>query len=109
MGKAIFKRRRENKGTSWTGTLTKAALVLASSVFSVLPSTADEGMWTLYNLPQAVYEQMQAEGFTLPYADLYESQNAIKNNVVNFSGYCSRWWCRPTDLSSQTTTVASRP
>ena len=89
MGKAIFNGRRENKGTSWTGKLTKAALVVASSVFSALPSTADEGMWTLYNLPQAVYEQMQAEGFTLPYADLYESQNAIKNNVVNFSGYCS--------------------
>ncbi len=50
---------------------------------------ADEGMWTLYNLPQAVYEQMKAEGFEMPYADLYESQNAIKNCVVNFSGYCS--------------------
>lgn len=24
---------------------------------------ADEGMWTLYNLPDAVYEQMVAEGF----------------------------------------------
>ena len=35
--------------------------------------SADEGMWTLYNLPQAVYEQMMAEGFTMPYADLYES------------------------------------
>ena len=51
--------------------------------------SADEGMWTLYNLPQAVYEQMKAEGFTMPYADLYESPNAIKNCVVNFSGYCS--------------------
>ena len=50
---------------------------------------ADEGMWTLYNLPPAVYEQMKAEGFQMPYADLYESQNAIKNCVVNFSGYCS--------------------
>ncbi len=50
---------------------------------------ADEGMWTLYNLPQQVYDQMTAEGFTLPYANLYESPNAIKNCVVNFSGYCS--------------------
>ena len=27
---------------------------------------ADEGMWTLFNLPDAVYEQMVAEGFQLP-------------------------------------------
>ena len=54
-----------------------------------MTASADEGMWTLYNLPQAVYEQMMAEGFTMPYADLYESPNAIKNCVVNFSGYCS--------------------
>lgn len=53
------------------------------------PMHADEGMWTLYNLPEAVYNQMKEEGFTLPYADLYESPNAIKNCVVNFSGYCS--------------------
>ena len=46
-------------------------------------------MWTLYDLPQAAFEQMQAEGFVLPYADLYQSDNAIKNCVVNFSGYCS--------------------
>ena len=46
-------------------------------------------MWTLYNLPPAVYEQMKAEGFMLPYSDLYDSQQAIKNCVVNFSGYCT--------------------
>lgn len=50
---------------------------------------ADEGMWSLFNLPKAVYEQMQAEGFARPYADLYSSNSAIKNNVINFSGYCS--------------------
>ena len=50
---------------------------------------ADEGMWTLYNLPQAVYEQMRAEGFALPYEALYEGDDAIMNTVVNFSGYCS--------------------
>ena len=50
---------------------------------------ADEGMWMLYNLPQAVYQQMQAEGFELPYEGLYSDKNAIKNAVVNFSGYCS--------------------
>ena len=50
---------------------------------------ADEGMWTLYNLPQAVYEQMRTEGFALPYEALYEGDDAIMNTVVNFSGYCS--------------------
>lgn len=50
---------------------------------------ADEGMWTLYNLPQAAYEQMKAEGFTLPYENLYQGEDALKNCVVNFSGYCS--------------------
>ena len=31
-----------------------------------LPVKADEGMWTLYNLPTAVYEQMRQYGFQLP-------------------------------------------
>ena len=31
---------------------------------------ADEGMWTLYNLPQAVYEQMKNYGYELPYDKL---------------------------------------
>ena len=50
---------------------------------------ADEGMWTLYNLPNAVYEQMVAEGFQLPENMLYGTPNAISNSVINFSGYCS--------------------
>ena len=50
---------------------------------------ADEGMWTLYNLPNAVYEQMVAEGFQLPKNMLYGAPNAISNSVINFSGYCS--------------------
>ncbi|ETD18809.1 MULTISPECIES: S46 family peptidase [Prevotellaceae] len=69
----------------------KILLPLLMTFFLLVPSSlkADEGMWTLYNLPQAVYEQMRAEGFQLPYNDLYYGQNAIKNAVVNFSGYCS--------------------
>ncbi len=60
-------------------------------VCMLMPSAmkADEGMWTLYNLPQAVFEQMQAEGFEVPYNDLYYGEHAIKNAVVNFSGYCT--------------------
>jgi len=50
---------------------------------------ADEGMWTLYNIPQAVYEQMKSEGLQIPYDQLYNSKNALKNAVVNFSGYCT--------------------
>ena len=50
---------------------------------------ADEGMWTLYNLPTAVYDQMKQYGFQLPMEQLYQSDNAVKNAVVNFGGYCS--------------------
>ncbi|MBR2253677.1 MAG: S46 family peptidase, partial [Prevotella sp.] len=47
---------------------------------------ADEGMWTLYNLPDAVYEQMKTEGYRLPKSSLY---GGLSNCVVNFSGYCT--------------------
>ena len=60
---------------------------LLSTHFSMVK--ADEGMWTLYNLPEAVYNQMVAEGLQLPYKDLYYGDHAVKNAVVNFSGYCS--------------------
>ena len=63
--------------------LLPALLLLAA------PLHADEGMWTLYNLPQAVYQQMQAEGFQLPYGDLSATKDAIKNSVVDYSGHCS--------------------
>ena len=61
--------------------------MLAASLMVCAAAHADEGMWTLYNLPQAVYEQMKAEGFTMPYDELYKSNNALKNAVVNFSGF----------------------
>ena len=54
-----------------------------------LGAQADEGMWTLYNLPTAIYDQMKQYGFLLPMEQLYASDNAVKNAVVNFSGYCS--------------------
>ena len=66
----------------------KTSIILAT-MLAATPVMADEGMWTLYYLPKAAFEQMQSEGFTVPYADLYQSDNAIKNCVVNFSGYCS--------------------
>ena len=58
--------------------------ILHSSFFISLH--ADEGMWTLYNLPDAVYEQMKAEGYRLPKSSLY---GGLSNCVVNLSGYCT--------------------
>ncbi|RRC98714.1 S46 family peptidase [Prevotella sp. OH937_COT-195] len=69
----------------------KKLLLLISmvTVFSWQQARADEGMWTLYNLPWAVYEQMKAEGFEMPYNALYKGEGALKDCVVNFSGFCS--------------------
>ena len=64
-------------------------LYLALLPFLPFASHADEGMWTIYNLPPQVFEQMQAEGFQLSYNDLYFGENALRNACVNFSGYCS--------------------
>ena len=47
------------------------------SPLSSLKTVADEGMWTLYNLPSQVYAQMQQEGFSLPSTALYSDANAI--------------------------------
>lgn len=66
-------------------------LSLGLSLMALAPmnSFADEGMWTLYNLPPQVYQTMRGYGFELPQSALYSDADAIKNNVVNFSGYCS--------------------
>ncbi|MBO5427905.1 MAG: S46 family peptidase, partial [Prevotella sp.] len=62
---------------------------LAQLLFGAFQAKADEGMWTLSNLPQAVYEKMQTEGYHLPYNQLYNDSNAIVKAVVNFGGFCS--------------------
>lgn len=69
----------------------KSSTLIVASLLAATPfkAMADEGMWTLYNLPTQVYETMQSYGFALPQSALYSDANAIKNNVVNFSGYCS--------------------
>ena len=71
--------------------MNKVAKRLCLALLPFLPfvSHADEGMWTIYNLPPQVFEQMQAEGFQLSYNDLYFGENALRNACVNFSGYCS--------------------
>ncbi len=60
-------------------------------MLALLPITAhaDEGMWTIYNLPPAAFEIMKQKGFQMSYNDLYYGDHALKNAVVNFSGYCS--------------------
>ena len=64
-------------------------LLFSLMCLTSLGAHADEGMWTLYNLPTAIYEQMKQEGFQLPMEQLYQSDNAVKNAVINFGGYCS--------------------
>jgi hypothetical protein len=64
-------------------------LILSLTCLASLIAHADEGMWTLYNLPNAVYEVMKQEGYQLPYEKLYQADDAIMKSVVNFSGYCS--------------------
>ena len=67
----------------------KSTLLLAGLLSLSTASKADEGMWTLYNLPEAVYTQMVDYGFSLPCDKLYNNPDAISNYVVNFSGFCS--------------------
>ena len=67
----------------------KNLFLAAALMLSAHAAHADEGMWTLYNLPHAVYEQMKSYGFSAPYEKLYQADDAIMKSVVNFSGYCS--------------------
>lgn len=67
----------------------KKITMLLLSLLCLTSAKADEGMWTLYDLPQAVFQQMQAEGFKVPFDGLYKNNDAIKNSVVNFGGFCS--------------------
>ena len=67
----------------------KILVSLVCLVSLVNVAHADEGMWTLYNLPTAVYDQMKQYGFELPMEQLYQSDNAVKNAVVNFGGFCT--------------------
>ena len=51
----------------------KKATVLIASIMAfcgINTAHADEGMWTIYNLPNAVYEMMQREGFSMTYDQL---------------------------------------
>ncbi len=67
----------------------KILLFFVLAVVGLSSTKADEGMWTLMNLPQAVYEKMKEEGYQLAYDKLYNDSDAIYSAVVNFGGYCS--------------------
>ena len=67
----------------------KKTILSLLALWGLQTAHADEGMWTLYNLPNAVYERMKLEGYQLPYDQLYQADDAIMKAVVNFSGYCS--------------------
>ncbi len=67
----------------------KILFLLITLHCSLFTAKADEGMWTIYNLPPQVFAKMQEEGFKMSYNDLCYGDNALKNAVVNFSGYCS--------------------
>ena len=67
----------------------KKLLLALLAPFIMSTAHADEGMWTLYNLPDAIYEQMKQYGFQLSKEQLYQTNDAVKNAVVNFGGFCS--------------------
>lgn len=72
------------KITNYLSLCLMAAMMMFTSV-----ARADEGMWTLYNLPDAAFRQMQAEGFKLSKDKLFNDEDAIGRSVVNFGGFCS--------------------
>jgi hypothetical protein len=67
----------------------KRQLLAALLAATTATGWADEGMWTLSDLPQAVFEQMQAEGLKLSKDQLWGADNAVARCVVNFGGFCS--------------------
>lgn len=67
----------------------KKLFITLLAACALTSAKADEGMWTLYNLPNAVYETMKQENYQLPYGALYYGDDAVKNCVVNFGGFCS--------------------
>ena len=69
----------------------KLSITILSLLTALLPACADEGMWTLFNLPNAVFERMQTYGFQLPKESLQPKADGLSlpSAIVNFSGYCT--------------------
>ncbi len=77
---------------------TQRLITLLTLILATSHTNADEGMWTLYNLPDAVYAQMQGEGFQLTKSSLYNDSASLANSVVSFCGYCTATVVSPTGL-----------
>ena len=67
----------------------KRLIVILLGLVTLIPTHADEGMWMLYDLPEAVYNQMKGYGFEASYDRIYNSDDAIMRSVVLFGGFCS--------------------
>lgn len=68
----------------------KKVLSIILSIFIMIPSFADEGMWLLTLLGKN-YEQMKAQGFKLTPEDIYNVNNAsLKDAIVRMGGgFCT--------------------
>ena len=70
--------------------LKKLLLIPALVTASVLPSSADEGMWLLPLLKQQNAEQLKAAGLSLDNDDIYNPDGvSLKDAVVIFGGGCT--------------------
>ena len=90
----------------------KLLLLLFISNFSLLTAQADEGMWTLYNLPNAVYETMKQENYELPYGALGHCIKAMMPSRTAWStseAIALVWLYRLMDSCLPTTIAVSRP
>ncbi len=67
----------------------KLCLLLSLACMNINLCRADEGMWTLMDLPMAVYDKMVEEGYDMSYNSLYNAPDAIYHAVVNFGNYCT--------------------
>ena len=70
----------------------KAKTIMAAIAAScaTMHAVADEGMWTIGNIPQPVYQKMKDLGLELTRKQLYSpTGHSLKNSVVMFGGYCS--------------------
>lgn len=68
----------------------KKLTVLALSLFFVIPSYADEGMWLPINITGAIYGDMKALGLQLSPEQIYSVNNSsIKDAIVSLGGFCT--------------------
>ena len=66
------------------------ATIASLATFACLNATADEGMWTIGNIPPQVMEQMKGMGLDLRERSIYsKSGESLKASVVMFGNYCS--------------------